>query len=84
MNSLLWQGVWYRRNAQENVTASVKTGEIENCPVSENPNMFTVDLIYKKKKNKKKQKKKYVNVPEFPEVCISKNSSENGSKVAEH
>ena len=32
-DSLLWQGVGYRCHTQQNVTASVKTGEIENSPV---------------------------------------------------
>lgn len=75
---LLWQSVGYGCHTQKNVTASVKTGEIENCPVSnskcnyparhflERPNLN--DCI----------------LPEFPEIRIGQNGSENGSEVAEH
>ena len=74
--SLLWQGVWYGCHTQENVTASVEAGEIENCPVSQIENSSYFQTLWRRHLKK--------SIPEFAEVSISENGSENGSEVAEH
>lgn len=73
LNSPLWKSVGYRCNAQYNVAASVKNGQIEDSPEEKGSGVSLYNKHYAKEDSLKLSK-----------VSVSENGAKNGREVAEH